>query len=251
MPDMGNYADHAKYWDWSGHDRTDEHVYWLNYAKNYGRNVLIPMCALAETGAYMAERGLNVYAFDLTPEMIDEGIKRYGNTDNLHYFQGDVTNFHFDIPPIDFCFSMDFGHLPTLEDVQKALRCINRQLRPGGALVIETTLPPTESSTYEGRTFMPKEQVYPGLRVWKTTSGGRFDADTGRHYINQTFHAQDETGHVEHFDHAFYLQSYPRVAWHDAFDKAGFDIIKECNDRDSKTWQSGDGELIIEAVKRG
>jgi len=58
----GDYAKHAQYWDWSGHDRTPEDAYWYRYATRYGNNVLIPMCALGETGAYMAERGMDVAA---------------------------------------------------------------------------------------------------------------------------------------------------------------------------------------------
>jgi len=27
--DTGNYAQHARFWDWSGHDRTEEDEYWL------------------------------------------------------------------------------------------------------------------------------------------------------------------------------------------------------------------------------
>ena len=57
--DIGNYARHAQYWDWGGHDRSAEHEYWLNYAVQYGKNVLIPMCAWGETGAHMAERHPN------------------------------------------------------------------------------------------------------------------------------------------------------------------------------------------------
>ena len=30
--DIGNYARHAKYWDWGGYDRSEEHEHWLKYA---------------------------------------------------------------------------------------------------------------------------------------------------------------------------------------------------------------------------
>lgn len=45
--------------------------------------VLIPMCALGQTGAYMAQKGFFVTAFDITKEMIDEGKKRFGSVENL------------------------------------------------------------------------------------------------------------------------------------------------------------------------
>ena len=33
---IGNYAQHAKYWGWSGHDNTPEHEHWFKYAAKYG-----------------------------------------------------------------------------------------------------------------------------------------------------------------------------------------------------------------------
>lgn len=248
---IGNYAKHAAYWDWSkqDHDRTPDDEYWYQYAKRYGNNVLIPMCALGEAGAYMARRGMNVTAFDITPEMIAEGRKRFGDVPGLRLFEGDVTDFRFDIPPADFCYSVDFGHILTIEDVKRALARINYHLRDSGGLVIETTLPPTESHSYPLQTFMPSHQVYPGLKVWKTGEG-RFDAETGQHYISQRFYAEDESGHTESFDHAFYLQSYSREQWLAALEECGFGIVGEYRNREVESWQSGgDGFWIVEAVK--
>lgn len=248
--DIGNYARHAQYWDWSGHDRDAEHEYWRGYAAKYGKNVLIPMCALGETGAYMAQCGMNVTAFDITPEMITEGKKRFGNVQGLQLIEGDVTNFRFDISPADFCFSMDFGHILTIEEIKKAFACFNYHLRDGGGLVIETTLPPTKSHSYPLQTFMPSNQIYPDLKVWKTGEG-RFDAEAGRHYISQKFYAEDESGLVESFDHSFYLQSYSREEWLTAFSECGFEVEGEYSSRELESWQSGgDGFRIFEAVKR-
>lgn len=247
---IGNYAKHAKYWDWSkfDHDRTLEDDYWYNYAKRYGSNVLIPMCAWGSTGAYMAERGMTVTAFDITAEMIAEGKKHYGGIKNLNLFEGDVRNFRFDITSADFCYCVDFGHILTIDDIKKALVCINNHLRDGGGLIIEATLPPKESSSYARQIFMPENQPYPDLKVWKT-SEGHLDAEKSRNYISQTFYAEDEKGNVESFEHSFYLQSYTREEWISALKECGFVIKGEYGDREVKSWQSGDGCLIIEAVK--
>lgn len=247
---IGNYAKHARFWDWSGRDQTGEHEYWRACAAKYGSDVLIPMCALAETGVYMARHGMRVAAFDITPEMIDEARKRFGDVENLTLLVGDVRTFAFDIPPADFCYCMDFGHLLTMEDVKKALARINAHLRDGGGLVIETTLPPAESHRYSAQTYMPETQIYPGLTVWKTGEG-RVDAATGRHYISQRFHARDGAGRVETFDHSFYLQSYPREAWLAALEACGFTLAAESAARATASWQSGgDGFRIFEAVKQ-
>ena len=73
--DIGNYAQHAQYWDWGSlnHDRAPDDEKNYSFIKQYGNSILIPMCAWGHLGAYMAERGMNVTAFDITPEMIEEG----------------------------------------------------------------------------------------------------------------------------------------------------------------------------------
>ncbi|MGI6239699.1 MAG: class I SAM-dependent methyltransferase [Christensenellales bacterium] len=251
MSEIGNYARHARYWDWSGHDRSAEHAHWLNYAKKYGDHVLIPMCALGETGAHLARHGMHVTAFDVTPEMICEGKKRFGDIPGLALRTGDVCDFQFDIPPVDFSFCMDFQHLLTIQDVRRALTCIHAHLRVGGCLVIETGLhlPGKQSFETPVETFHPVKQAYPHVRVWKT-GVTRGDAETGRTYISQTMYAEDENGQVESFDHSFYLQSYPRDAWHAAFSACGFALAGEYGSRDVASWQSGvEGFIIFEAVK--
>lgn len=247
---IGNYAQHARFWDWGrlDHDRTPDDDYWYQYARRYGNRVLQPMCAWGEAGAYMARHGMEVTAFDITPEMIAEGQKRFGALPGLRLLEGDVRDFRFDIPPADFCYCVDFGHLLTIEDVQRALVCIHNHLRDGGGLVIETGLPAARSESHPLRTFMPTRQPYPHLNVWKT-SEGRTEAETGRHYIAQVFHAQHEDGRVERFEHAFYLQSYAREAWLAAFTACGFEIVCEYDRRDVAAWHSGEGFWGFEVAK--
>ena len=249
--DIGNYARHAQYWDWSGHDRTAEHEYWYKCAAKYGRNVLIPMCAWGQTGAYMAEHGMNVTAFDITPEMVNEGKQRFANISGLKLHEGDVRNFRFDISPADFCYCMDFGHIHTIEEIKQALVCINNHLRDGGCMIIETGLrmPDAESQSYSTETYQPLTQIYPDIKVWKTGEG-RYEADTGRQYITQVFYAEDKNGNIDSFDHAFYLQAYYREEWLAAFKECGFDVIGEYNSREVDSWQSGGGGFcIFELVK--
>ena len=244
--DTGNYAQHARFWDWSGHDRTEENEYWLKYASKYGKNVLIPMCAWGEPGAYLARQGCCVTAFDITPEMIAEGKQRFGALPGLTLTEGDVTCFYFDIPPVDFCFTMDFEVLHTMEDIKKALKCIHRHLRAGGGLVISAQLPPKKSERWPPQTYLPLKQMYPGMKVWKTGSGHN-DATTGRRYISQTFYAEHEAGETEHFDHSFYLQCHSQNEWRAALKACGFEIVKQS----SRELNAGyGGDCVIEAIKR-
>ena len=244
------YKRHAQYWNWSGHDRSLEDEYWYNYAKRYGNNVLIPMCALGETGAYMAQKGMTVTAFDLTPEMIEEGTKRFGNLPGLTLLVGDVTNFQFNIPLIDFCFSIDFEILHTIDEIKKAFICINKHLRNGAGFIIEALLPPKESNVWPLETYKPFTKVYPDRKVWKTGSGHN-DAETGRRYISQTFHIEYDTdGRLESFDHSFYLQCYSYEEWISAFNECGFSIMGEYKNRELQNWKSGGSDFIFfETVK--
>jgi len=246
---IGNYAHHAAIWDWGRYDRTEEHEYWCRYAAQYGKNVLIPFCAIGETGAYMARKGFTVTAFDITPEMIMEGKKRFGDVPGLQFFVGDVRAFCFDIPPADFCFATDFGHIHTIDEVKKALLCIHRHLREGGVLVIETALPPKESYYAPPKAFYPKEQVYPDKKVWKT--GDTFDDEkTGRCYISQTVYIEYGNGKAEQFDHSFYLQFYPRDTWLSTLAECGFEILHEYRNREKEPWHENDGLWIVEAAKK-
>jgi SAM-dependent methyltransferase len=228
--DIGDYARHARIWDWGGFDDTAEYEYWRACAAAYGTNVLIPMCALGQTGAYLAERGFQVTAFDITPEMIEEGRKRFGHIRQLRLLQGDIRSFRLDPPPFDLSFVKDLGHLHTIEDVQAALTSLHRHLRPGGGLAIEAGLPAERTSYAPPETFRP-------------------EAETGRTYISQTVHLEYEDGAVETFEHSFYLQSYTRDVWLDVLQRCGYEIQGEYRDREKAPWRPGDGFLAIEAVK--
>lgn len=246
---IGNYGKHAHIWDWGGYDRTKEHEFWCSYAKKFGKHALIPFCAIGEAGAYMAQNGLSVTAFDITHEMIEESKKRFGNIEGLQFFVGDVRDFRFDIPPADFCFSSDFGHIHSMEDVKKALSCINRHLRAGGALVIETALPYRESKYSPPETFYPREQVYPDKKVWKIGQT-RIDAETGRCHFSQTVYIEDMNGCVEQFDHILFMQSYPRDAWLSALSETGFEVLNEYGNREKEPWSDNNGYWLVEAIKK-
>lgn len=197
----------------------------------------------------MAQRGMIVTAFDITPEMIMEGKKRFGDLQGLKLLVGDATDFRFNIQPVDFCFGVDFELLHSIEDIKKAFSCINNHMRDGGGFVIEAILPPNESDSWPLQTYMPVRQVYTGKKVWKTGNGHN-DAETGRRYISQTFHIEYENGDTENFDHSFYMQCYSREEWLGAFKDCGFDVVGEYKDHELESWKSGSDKFIIfEAVK--
>ena len=247
--DIGNYARHAQYWDWGSldHDRTPDDEKNYNFIKQYGNSILIPMCAWGHLGAYMAERGMNVTAFDITPEMIAEGKKRFGEIKNLNLFVGDATDFRFDIEPVDVCAFAEMGWIHSIDDVKKALVCINNHLRDGGYLILEEFIGAYDSHTGL-ETFRVKNNPYSDKMVYKT-GATRNEAETRRCYISQTVYVEYNDGRKEQFDHNFYLQGYTRDEWLAALRECGFEVKAEYKNHDKEPWSEGDGHWIVEAVK--
>jgi SAM-dependent methyltransferase len=243
---LGNYPRHAQYWDWGSldHDRTfdDERDY--DFAKQYGNSILIPMCAWGHLGAYMANHGMRVTAFDITPEMIAEGKKRFSEIGNLNLLVGDIRDFNFDIEPVDVCAFAEMGWLHSIDDVKKALICINNHLRDGGYFILEEFIGAHDSQTGM-ETFRVKNNPYPDRIVHKTGTT-RNEAKTRRCYISQTIYVEHNDGRKEQFDHEFFLQGYTRDEWLAALNECGFEVIGEYKNREKEPWSECDEDWIVE-----
>ena len=179
--------------------------------------------------------------------MIEEGKKRFSEIKNLNLFVGDARDFRFDIEPVDVCAFAEMGWLHTLDDVKKALTCINHHLRDGGYLILEEFVGAYGSQTGL-ETFRVKNNPYPDRTVYKTGTT-RNEAKTRRCYISQTVYVEYNDGRKEQFDHEFYLQGYTRDEWCAALQECGFEIVGEYKNREKKPWSEGDGHWIAEAVK--
>jgi len=248
---IGNYAKHAQYWEWArlDHDRAPEDEKDYNYAKQYGNSILIPMCAWGHLGAYMAKRGMKVTAFDITPEMIEEGKKRFGDIENLNLFVGDVRDFKFDIEPVDVCAFADWGHILSLDEIKMALRCINNHMRVGGYFLYGAYIKPYDDELPEPKTYRVEKNPYSDRTVYKITNISRNEAATRRWYLSQTMYIEYNDGRKEQFDHEFYMQGYSREEWIEALTECGFEIRNEYKNLEHDPWQEGDDYWIVEAVK--
>lgn len=246
---INDYSKHAVVWDWDGYDNTPEYEYWCSYAGKFGHKVLLPMCALGSAGAYMAQHGFAVTAFDLTREMIIEGKKRFGSVNNLEFKVADICDFDFTCKSYDFVFlkDQDLHLLQTIEDVKKAFQCINKHMRKGGCLVLELTLPLKESFDTPKQIFHPRKPNYVDKKVWKE-SECRYDATEKRNYINQVVYVESE-GKVEHFTYSVCLQYFDREIILNALTECGFIVKNEYSDRQKTTWAHGESFWSVEAVK--
>lgn len=243
------YQQHADVWDWDGYDNSEEYAYWCDYAARYGKNILIPMCALGEAGAYMAKKGFTVTAFDITEEMIEEGRKRFGNIGGLCFSVADICTFSSGQAPFDFTFlkDQDLHLLPSLETATKALHTLYKQLRPGGALVLELTLPGRDSWREGPRVFHPRKPRDPNKKIWKEHASW-YDAGTKVHHIRQRVYVQVQEK-VTQFPYSIDLQYYEREELLEALDRCGFEITGEYRNRAHDLWKPGGHEWIVEAVR--
>ena len=212
--------------------------------------VLIPMCALGQTGAYMAQKGFFVTAFDITKEMIDEGKKRFGSVENLSLLIADICNLHLGESDFDFCFiaTQDLHLLSDFKMVKKAFRSLASHLREGGGLSLELVLPSSESFELPKQTFYPQVPNYTDKKVWKE-SKNRYDAFTKRLHIDQIVYIQDEKG-ITSFPYSVTLQYYEQDEIRSALKDAGFMITGEFQNRNKELWTTESSEWIIESIKK-
>jgi len=245
-----DYTKQAIIWDWDAYDDTPEYEYWCNYAARFGKNVLIPMCAHGQTGAYMAEKGFYVTAFDITPEMIAEGKKRYGHISSLNLMVGDILDLNLPVKNFDFAFisgNGDLHLLPSINAVETAFLQIGKHMRAGGCLALELTLPQSESWSWPKRIFHPRVPNYKDKKVWKENESS-YNADIKQHLINQSVYIEDANG-TESFTQQVCLQYYDREKIFESLDKCGFTVTGEYCSRDKKPWKPGETSLILEAIK--
>lgn len=212
--------------------------------------VLIPMCALGQTGAYMAQKGFFVTAFDITKEMIDEGKKRFGSVENLSLKIADICNLHLGESDFDFCFiaTQDLHLLSDFKMVKVAFRSLASHLREGGGLSLELVLPSSESFELPQQTFYPRVPNYADKKVWKE-SKNRYDAFTKRLHIDQIVYIQDEKG-ITSFPYSVTLQYYEQDEIRSALKDAGFMITGEFQNRNKELWTTESSEWIIESIKK-
>jgi len=229
---MNNYEKQAYVWDWDAYDDTEEYEYWCKHAERFGKKVLIPMCSHGQIGAFMAGRSFQVVGFDITPEMISEGKKRYGSVDGLELVVADI--FDLDLPQKDFDFVFiagygDFHLFQSVQEIRAALRALHRHMRDGAGLVLEVTLPGGESWSSPKRVFHPRVPRYADKKICKENES-RYDAAEKRLFISQTVYVEDADG-VESFVQDVCLQYYEREVLVGLLGECGFEVVGEGDGR--------------------
>ena len=227
---LTNYSRHAVVWDWDGFDRSEEFEFWKEMASPYGRRILSAMGAIGEAGAYLAKRGCDVTVLDYTKEMIAAGKTKFAHVKRLSYVHADVSDFRLPSKEFDFCFvaSADLHVLPSLDFVEKALKCVHEHLRIGGGLGLELWYPPEESISSPMRRFEPRVPRKDGIHVWKEGKS-QYDAVSKKQEIHQIVHIES-AGRVKSFQHFVTLQLYDRDVLLNVFNECGFRKIADYSD---------------------
>jgi ubiquinone/menaquinone biosynthesis C-methylase UbiE len=208
------------------------------------------MCAHGKAGAYLAEKGLAVTAFDYTPAMIAEGSKRYGSVPGLQLLIADITALDLPEKNFDFTFLAGYGDIHLLPDrkaIEKAFQSLHAHLRVGGCLALELTLPAAQSWSSPKRAFQPRVPHYTDKKVWKENEG-HYNADEKRQYITQTVYIQDENG-LDSFTQEIQLQYYERGEILAALSDCGFTVRGEYKNREKEPWTTDSLDWYVEAVK--
>jgi len=107
-----------------------------------------------------------VYAVDISGEMIRQAAKALHDRPNAHVLQNNGTDLSVlgDIP-IDFAFSfIVFQHIPSREVIRGYVSEVHRLLRPGGLFKFQVQgwvpeMDPVASDTWIGATFTDEEAV--------------------------------------------------------------------------------------------
>jgi len=248
---LNDYQKQAIVWDWDGYDDSAEYEYWCGYANQFGKNILVPMCAHGKIGAYMAGKGFHVTAFDITPEMIAEGKKRYGAVNGLNLVVADLLDLNLNEYNFDFIFIAGYGDLHLLlsmKDIERALLSLHKHIRKGGCLALELTLPLKESWCSPKKIFHPRVPNYIDKKVWKENEG-KYNADEKRQYINQIVYIEDENG-IDSFAQSVCLQYYERYEIFELLNKCGFIVENEYCNRQKEQWKSCDENWFVEAIAK-
>lgn len=242
-----NYSKHAVVWDWDDYDNSLEYEFWSKMSSKYGKHILSAMGALGQTGAYLAKKDFTVTVLDYTEEMIAEGIKRFGNIKGLEFIHADICNFKLKDSTFDFCFTSDLNGLSSIDDVEKAVKNINKHLRIGGGFGIEIFLPFKNSFKAPMKRFDPRVPKGDGIKIWKEGESS-YNSDTMTYNIHQIIYIE-ENGIVKNFNHNVTLQLYNKDYLTNIIMDCGFKKVDEYCDYDFNKNEDNTKNQYVEFVK--
>jgi SAM-dependent methyltransferase len=165
-------------------------------------------------------RWYQVCGFDLAPEMLDLARKRLPTS---ALWQDDLASFQVE-EPVDVAVSLfsAIGYLLDEAALRASAACFHRALRPGGILMVEPWLAPTEFRA--GRPFA-QTHMDADVALSRVSVSGR-QGDISTITMAWTIARRDQTG-IEHFVEEHRLWLCPPELFERVFREAGFDTTLE------------------------
>ena len=242
----------AETYDYFFPDRSWEIAGWARLAQRYGHRVVEWMCGTGELACGLARRGFDVIGVDLMPEMLAVAESRSAG---LHpeqrpvWVQDDIRDAALSRRDNDLAIiaAKSFGHMLTLDDQLDALQCVQRHLRPGGALAITLGVAGSESQPEQTGIYGPFRPTPPGLALRKVVRS-RYDAATRL----LTVHDQVEVSQGERqrfFEYAFSLRLFTPDEIVRTLTRAGYVSVGMFGDYDLKRWRKDAPEWIVNAER--
>ena len=108
-----------------------------------GQSVLDLACGTGTMALALAEKGWRVLGLDASAAMLAQARRKAREAETkVEFIQGDMRDFA--LPePVDLvtCFYDSLNYLLTLDDLDKAFRCVAAALKPGGLFVFDMNTP--------------------------------------------------------------------------------------------------------------
>lgn len=138
------------------------------------KTVLEIGCGIGRITEFLAQNFAEVFAVDISEEMIKKGRERFKNADNINFIANNGKNYPIKNESIDFVFSyIVFQHMPNKKVVEENFKEIKRVLKENGIAKIQVRgLPTSKLNWFYGPSFTRKELEKMvnkfGLKIQKT-----------------------------------------------------------------------------------
>ena len=243
----------ADYYDLTQRGVSGDVEFYLDMAKQAGREILDLACGTGRVTIPVAEAGLSVTGLDLSAEMLHQAEKKAaekGVLEQIAFVQGDMRNFElekqFALIMIPF---RSFLHLLHIHEQMKALATIRKHLAPGGKLVLNVFVPKI-SHLYEESEKMSLRGMFPlengeQVAMWDFT---RYDHFQQLSEVTRTYERMSAEGVVvEKVVGRFTLRYIFPSELHHLLRLNGFKVVQRYGSFARTPFDQNSTELIIVA----
>lgn len=206
-------------YEWKDYAREANLLRWIIAAKRQsaGNTLLDVACG---TGKHLAElqRDFTVEGMDLSEDLLAIAKHRLPQVP-LHH--GDMTNFslgkQFDVIT---CLFSAIGHVLTVENLNKTLRCMSAHVAQGGVVIIEPWFTPEQYHAGSAHASFVNKPEIKIARMNLSEQRGNLSVFDMHHLV------ADESG-VRHFIEHLELAMFTREEYKAAFEQAGLDVTHD------------------------